>query len=126
MASGALRTNPTIAERLNAATLELGGLETELAVDEANAAKVVEMLPRVAERYRRFVADLPRVLAEDVAAARETLGGLIGGAIRLSPDAKGRHLVGEYGLSRDALVFACLGRRAPRGTYISNGSGGRI
>ena len=79
----------------------------------------MEKLPRVADTYRRFVADLPTALDGDVREARDAIGGLVGGTIRLSPAAKGKALIGEYGLSREALVFACLGRR---GRAASNAS----
>ena len=68
-------------------------------------------------------ADLPRTLAGDVTEAREAIVGLIGGAIRLSPDENGTALVGEYALSCESLVFACLGRSDWQ-TCVSKGSGG--
>jgi len=89
-------------------------VEQELVVDEKQAARVVEVLPRVAERYRQLVDDLPQALARDVREARADIGALLGGEIRLEPDNERMQLIAGYRLSHEALVLKCLNARDKR------------
>lgn len=122
IATGALRTSAALAERLARAEAALAEAERDLIVDDARLAKVVDLVPKVAERYRRLVADLPNTLAGNVGAARREIGALLGGAVKVARDETTGEPVAYVGLNSNALAAKCLGARA----YIRVGSGGRI
>jgi site-specific DNA recombinase len=123
IASGALRGDERLAARYRAKSEELADKESALVVDDKAIQRVETMIPRVQETYRRLIDGLPKAKGADIAEARGALGDLVGGFIRLGPE--NGALVGEYSLSRETLVFQCLGRSGKR-PDISDGSGGRI
>ena len=122
IAGGALRTSNAVAVRLGQHEAELAVAEQALIVDASAAAKVVDLLPRVAAQYRRMVDQLPEVLRGSVREARREIGALLGGEVRLVPDDTETHLVAHLALNRQALTLKCMGARAD----TRSGSGGRI
>ena len=122
IAGGALRTSAALAARLSKAEAELTDAEHEMVADDAAVAKVIDLVPKAAERYRRMVAGLSGSLSGSISEARREIGQLLGGSVRLMPNMTTGKLVAHVGLNEYALAARCLGTRA----YISNGSGGRI
>jgi site-specific DNA recombinase len=86
-------------------------------------AKVLTMLPKAAEAYRRQIAAGLEGNPRETAQARAVIRQLVGGKIWLAPDAAAGHLVAEFGLNRVALLRAA-GALSPRKDQV--GSGGRI
>ena len=89
------------------------------ALDQANTQaqdrgldKVVRMLPRIADAYRRQVKSLMDGSADQraVHSARAALRDLFGGPVRLIPAESGDHLLAEVALSRTVLLQAAGGR----------------
>ncbi len=122
IAGGALRHSPAIAARLGQCEAELAKAEQELALGSAEARKVIQLLPRVAEQYRRLVAGLPDGLGGSIREARRDVAALLGGVVEMVPDDTRTHLVAHLALSRQAFTLKCMGARANTGS----GSGGRI
>ena len=89
--------------------------------EERGLEKVVRLLPRIAEAYRRQVRSLMDGAAEPrtVNATRAALRDLLGGSVRLIPAESRDHLLAEVGLSRTALLQAA-------GQRVSSGSGGPL
>jgi hypothetical protein len=116
-----------VADRLDVKSQELA-VEAELVVDEKAVSKVEEMVPRVAETFRR----LDRQPAHGARRARRGGSGRDRRAWWAGRDSAGARCDwkgsgGRVQLGQErALVFACLGRRASRGADISNGSGGSL
>jgi hypothetical protein len=73
VAAGLLKSSPELAKRLARAKSELERLRA------IQPARVVKLLPRVDERFRELVADLPEALATDPERARVIVGRLMGG-----------------------------------------------
>ena len=105
---------------INQAEGELSTLQAPPKVDERETARVVRMLPRVAEALRERVA-LPNLGLEDprsILQGRNALFGMFGGKVPLRPkrDAERPYLVARVGINRAVLLDGCR----------LTGSGGRI
>jgi hypothetical protein len=117
----------TLAPTVAGAVLEKVRTE-RAALDRADAKaegrgldKVVRLLPRVADAYRRQVRSLMDGTADPrtIHATRAALRDLFGGPVRLIPAESREHLLAEVGLSRTALLQAA-------GQRVSSGSGGSL
>ena len=106
IASGVLRTSPTIAERLQRAEAELARIEAKAAEP---SAKVTRMLPRIAEQYRAMVDDFANVETKDVARARIEIRRLLGDEIRVRPSEDGTHLEAAVPEFPDKLIELAVG-----------------
>jgi hypothetical protein len=112
IATGALRSSPALAARLEAAESELARLKTA----PPDGVPVERLIPRIEERYQRLVTELQRTAERDPQRARQAVIEVLGDAIPLRPE-NGR-----------ADRRACLydpARSHGRGVG-NNGSGGRI
>ena len=83
--------------------------------------RVVKMLPKAAEEYRKTVTEMSTSLKDPrlIHRARTALRELLGDTIHLSPAPSGDHLIAEMTLNSISLFRAT-------GTGIMNGSGGPL
>jgi site-specific DNA recombinase len=95
IATGSLRSSPALAARLSATEVKLASLESQAIADDAEMAKVAELLPRVSDRYKTLLANLGTALRRNVVAARDALRALIGDSVVVRPAADRKHLVAE-------------------------------
>ena len=108
---------------LDRARNERDGLDqADTAADDRRLEKVLKLLPRIADGYRRQVRALMDGGANPAVshAARSVLLELFGGPVRLLPAETGDHLVAEVAPGRTVLLQAAGGRR------VLNGSGGPL
>ncbi len=73
-----MKSSPALAQRLSQAESELERLRSRPA-----SVKVEGLLPRVGERFRDLIADLPEAVAHDTDRARLIICRLISGPIRV-------------------------------------------
>ena len=99
IASGALRSSPVLAQRLQIAEAELARLQ-----GHRYGKPAVLLVPNVRTRYLEIVASIDQVLAKDPERGREELRGILGERIKLLPDESGRFLWADYSLGLTALV----------------------
>ncbi len=103
IASGLLRSSPTLAKRLAAAEEELGRLQAER---QARAPAVARLALRIGERFLAMVDRLEERLGQDPERSRPALIEAIGERIVLKPDESRRFLWAEYGLESFRLMTA--------------------
>jgi site-specific DNA recombinase len=109
IAGGALKSSPAIAARLAKAEEELAALEASAAAAPLSAP-VLDLRPRIRERYRRLVRDLENSLSRrDVARARSIIKELVGWEIRVSPSEDRTHLVAFVPTGSEVLVSQASG-----------------
>jgi DNA invertase Pin-like site-specific DNA recombinase len=101
VASGALRTSKTLAERLATSETELEQLSRATPARTASVTRIPEQLE---ERYKRIVARLETEYGRDVHRARGRLRQLVGDSIPLVPHESGKHLVARVGLDLQELL----------------------
>ena len=112
----ALMNSGTLSEAVAKAAIdqaegELSTLQAPPKVDERETARVVRMLPRVAEALRERVA-LPNLGLRDprsILQRRNALFGMFGGKVPLRPvlDTERPYLVARVGINRTALLDSC-------------------
>jgi hypothetical protein len=87
-------TKTTKAE-LEKAEAERDRLQTELAAAIPALNKVVDVLPRAVDRYRKLVENLENIPQRKVARARTQIKHLVGGEIKLIPSENNNYLEAE-------------------------------
>jgi site-specific DNA recombinase len=110
------------ADELQAGIERAEAKRTDLQGDQPAAratAKVLSMLPKAADAYRRQIAAGLDGSPRSAARARAAIRQLVGGEIRLEPDYQAGHLIAKFSLNRVALLRAA-------GGVGTCGSGGRI
>lgn len=98
---------PTTKEALLKAEAEHEKAKAEINSASQAAEVVINVMPRVKERYKALVSDLGRALYTDVAQARQCLKGLLG-KIRLLPNSKGS-IDAELRYNEENLIKLALG-----------------
>jgi hypothetical protein len=107
IASGLLRTSPALADRLARAEQELAALQAAPA--PIDASNIIELLPRVLEKFRALAANLGRLARHDVVRARTEIRKLLGD-VTLQRD--GNVLVAEINKAHVAgALLAAAGAR---------------
>ena len=99
IASGLLRSSPALAQKLTITEEELARLE---AVQTVKRPALI--VPDVRGWFLKRVAGLDEVLSRDPERGREELRGILGGRIKMVPDASGRFLWADYALGMAALL----------------------
>jgi site-specific DNA recombinase len=105
IAAGKLVVSPALSAKLASTEAELAALEDGAGAEEAELAKIVQLLPQAGARFRALIRNLPKALNRgDVARGRATLQRLLGGGAILSPNPVRRRLVARIGLDPGALL----------------------
>ena len=101
-ALAACGTSDALTERLVAAEREKRALEAELR-NAGDVEDVPQMIPRLFDRYRELVTDLPAILRRDPMKIRGMLAGLLG-TIRIVPEQDG--IYAEVGCYEQIIKMA--------------------
>lgn len=108
IAHGALRSSPTLAERLAQVELKLAAEEERAALEQRVADAV--STPQSAQLYAELVLASAKRLEENARETRAMLGELVGGGIKLMATKDRRELIVCCGLGRTTLPLAQLSR----------------
>jgi DNA invertase Pin-like site-specific DNA recombinase len=108
IAHGALRSSPTLAERLAQAELKLAAEEGRVVFGHGVADAV--STPQSAQFYAQFVSASVQRLEENARETRATLSEIVGGGITLMANNDRRDLIVCCGLGRTTLPLAQLSR----------------
>jgi site-specific DNA recombinase len=100
LAHGALRSSPSLAERLAQAELRLAAEERSAAIDQQAGATSA---PQSAQFYRNFIETISKRFEENSRETRTILNELVGGGIRLVATKDRRELVVCCGLGSTTL-----------------------
>jgi hypothetical protein len=107
IATGALKSSPALAARLQAAESELAALRDQETPREVR--KVDRVIPRIDEAFRELVADLPNAIKRDVDRARATVRQYAGNSIRVETDGKVVRFMSESRRIEQTILIAVGG-----------------
>ena len=107
IATGALKSSPALAARLEAAESELTALREQAKPREVK--KLDRVIPRIDDAFRELVADLPNAIKRDVDRARATVRQYAGNTIRVETDGKTVRFMSESGRIERAILIAAGG-----------------